>query len=312
MAGTVKMLTQTQTHEVSLVRRGANRKVFAVTKSESFMDPLKAVLSTPAEGEEQFVAALKSAGADQARIDASVAIYRIQKGFADKLKTEDHVAIAKSAGLELAAKAKKADDEEDEDEEDDEDMPAFLKKKKAKKSAEALALEGVSPEAAAKIEAAFTAKSAEVTELTETVKSLSGMVKTLVEKSDTQQYVAKAARDFAHVPGTPDEIGAVLKSAEKAGVGDVIGKLLGTVNTLVQKSALFGNVGTAGAAGTSGDAWSKIEKLATGLTMKSESGAEMSQAQKISYVMKSTAEGRELYRQYLADNPAQRAKHNFA
>ena len=48
------MLTSVQTAEVSLVRRGANNKRFALTKEDrtmKFAELLKSVLDTEAEGE---------------------------------------------------------------------------------------------------------------------------------------------------------------------------------------------------------------------------------------------------------------------
>jgi hypothetical protein len=295
----VKMLTATTTREVSLVRRGANKKRYAITKSESAMSVFEAVLKTAAEGEEQLVESLKSAGADQKRIDAAVAAFRVTKGFSDVITPED---------AELIAKAAKGD-EDDEDESDD--LPAFMKGKKSKKTKKSAEpdLSALDPATRAQVESVFKSNQ----DLTAQIGQLTNVVKGLVDSGTKQQYVAKAASEYSHIPGTPDEIGAVLKSAHDASpeLGAGIEKLLGMVNGLVQKSAMLGSVGTPGGAGAGGSAWSRIETMAGQLTLKSDSGVEMSKEQKVAHVIAKTAEGRQLYREYLAENPAQRAKHNF-
>ena len=59
----VTKLSQLGTAELSLVNRGANRKRYAITKSQedNEMD-IKAILNVAAEGEDQMVATLKAAG----------------------------------------------------------------------------------------------------------------------------------------------------------------------------------------------------------------------------------------------------------
>ena len=68
------------------------------------------------------------------------------------------------------------------------------------------------------------------------------------------------------------------------------------------------SMGVAGAQAVGGSALTKIEALASGLTMKSDSGKEMTKEQKFAHVITKTAEGRDLYAQYLAEHPKQRAQ----
>ena len=75
-------------------------------------------------------------------------------------------------------------------------------------------------------------------------------------------------------------------------------KSLAITNELVQKSAMFQAMGVATLKGEGADTMSKLNALAAGLTMKSDSGKEMSPEQKFSYVVSKTAEGRALYEQY--------------
>lgn len=265
------------------------------------MDPIKAVISTPAEGEEQFVATLKSAGADENRIAAAVAAFRIQKGFADVLKSEDVEAVLKAGGFKFPPKKK--DDEDMTDEE-----KAAAKKKATKKSGE-LDLAGLAPEAQAQVQAIFKSHEA----LEAKTGRLEEVVKSLTEATLTREYVAKAAKEYSHIPGTAAELGLVLKSAHESSpeLAKGLEKILSAVNGLVQKSALLSPSGVAGGAAPAGSAMQRIETLAHGLTLKADNGKEMSKEQKVTYVCTKTAEGAALYREYLAENPAQRAQYNF-
>lgn len=303
------MLTRMQTAELSLVKRGANKKSYAFAKSENAMNPIHAVMSAPAEGEEQFVALMKSAGASEERVEAAVAAYRLQKGFADVLKSEDLAVIAKAAGYKKAAKKGEDDEEESDDEEDDKDDMPFGKKKKAatKKSAEP---DFAQLDAATRAQVQAVFKSNE--ELTQKSANLEGIVKTLLDERTMGEYVAKA-KEFSHVPGKPEEIAVLMKSAHDSSpeLAKGLEKLLQSMNEIVSKSALLGTIGSSGSGGSSGgSAWAKLEAMADGLVMKSSDG-KLSKEQALARVMKS-AEGRVLYAEYLGEHPAQRAKVNFA
>lgn len=257
------------------------------------MKVMEAVLKTAAEGEDTLIASLKAAGADEKRIDAAVALYRIQKGFADVITDADTAIVSKAFG-----KKPKKDEAADEDEDDME---------KSKKSAQTADLSKLDPETRARVEAVFKSNES----LASQVGQLTSTVKSLIDNGSQREFVAKAEKQFTHIPGKPEEIGLMLKSAH--GVSEQFGKqledLLGMVNGLVQKSAMFGTAGTAGGASPGGSAWTKIEQLAASLVMKSDKGAEMTKEQKIEYVTTKTAEGKALYREYLAENPAQRSRH---
>jgi hypothetical protein len=276
------MLLHTDTLEVSNVKRAANRKKFAVSKSEISMSTVNAVISTPVEGEEQYVATLKSAGADAARIEAATAMFRLRQGYADVLKPED---------LGVSTKSKKAHEEPDGDEEME--MEEEEKAKKSKKSVVAPVSKSadLSPEMHARVEAVF--KSNEL---------LAQQVKELTAKNELAEYTAKAEREFSHVPGSRVELAATLKAAHDAGpdAEKRILSALSATNDIVRKSAMFQDIGTMGGGGAA-DAHSKIQALAAGLTMKAENGNEMTPAQKYNYVITKTAEGRTLYNQYIEE-----------
>ena len=259
------------------------------------MDPtvLKAVLETPAEGEDQFIATLKSAGmTDQAKIDAAVTKYRMQKGLADKFDDGDDDVFLKAAGLEVTPKADPKKDE-----------PAKKSDPKPDESAVAKAVSALGPELKAILEPIIKSNAEKDVQIGE----LSTVVKSLQEDKVTATYVQKADKlDF--VPGNSEKLGLMMKSAY--GVSDDFGKqietLFGQVNTIVEKSSLLTSAGhpflTEGQ-----DAWTEIEEIAKGMVQKS-SDASMTQAKAIDLVLK-TESGADLYRRYLKENPAQRAQY---
>jgi hypothetical protein len=278
----INMLSHLSTLEISNVKRAANRRTYAITKSEEAqMKIVQAVLSTPAEGETEFVATLKSAGADEKRIEAATAMYRMRKGFEDVLQPED---------LGVTAKAhKEPDGDEQEEDESDEAFKSRMAKAKAKKAkkCDEPAHKSADPEVEAKLSALFKSN-----------QMLASQLQEQVAKSEQLEYVAKAEREFSHVPGSSADLAVALKAAHDAGPSaeKVLTAALKSVNELVSKSAMLREVGTAG--GTAGSAYQQIEALANGLTMKADSGKEMSKAQKVAYVTSNTAEGRALYAQY--------------
>jgi len=303
----IKMLTNLSTLEISNVKKAANRKRYAITKSETAMD-IKQVVTVVAEGEAEFVETLKSEGASAERIEAETALYRIQKNCADVLKPvekkaheepdkddeeqmdgesdEAYKARAKKSGFEPKKKAAKADNQTGID-------PNF---KPAHKSAE----EAVMDE---KVEALFKC-------MNEKLAAVEKINQELVAKNERLEYVAKAEREFAHAPGSAEEIATVLKSAHDAGpeAEKTIVEQLKRMNDFVAKNeTIMQSMGVAGQPAGNGDAMAKIEALASGLTMKAESGKEMTKEQKISYVISKTAEGRDLYAQYMTEHPKQRA-----
>lgn len=300
----ITMLSGLNTVELTLTKRGANNRRFALTKGGLPMDPevIQALISTAAEGEDALIETLKSQGVtDQEKIDAAVASYRIQKGMKDLVPDDVMANVAKSAGYELAAKA----DPKPEPKADPKPEP----KAPARKS---LDLSNLDDKSRAAVEAVFKSHDAQVeksSQLEAMVKSLSETVTSLKDERETQQYVAKAESDFGHLPMSGTEIAAMLKSAHSVGGEFAAGfeTMLGRVDEMISKSAMLTVMGNVRKQ-AEGGAWSKLENLADGIVTKS-AGSEhpMTKAQAMDFVLK-TEEGKALYREYLGDNPSQRAE----
>ncbi len=309
----ITMLSGLTTAELTLTKRGVNRRRFAMTKGGFPMDPevLAALIGTPAEGETEFLATLKSVGVtDQEKIDAAVAQFRIQKGMKDLVPDNVMAAVAKAAGYEGTAKAVTPNEGKDDKEPDATSGKVDPKAKQKDKLGKSVDLSNLDPVTKAQVEAIYKSHADMATksgELEAVVKSLAGEVQGLKDDKLEVKYVAKAAQDFSHLPMGDQALGLMLKSAHEMSPDFAKGfeQLLGRMDGMIQKSAMLTNMGAVTKA-SEGGAWDKLQALANGIVQKSaEGGKEMSNQQALDLVLKSDT-GKQLYREYLGDNPRQR------
>lgn len=289
------MLTQLQTGELSLVRRGANNKRIAITKSEedmTFDELLKSVLETEAEGESELLKTLKASGADADALEVAKANYRMQHGFKDKLSVEQLGEVAKAAGYVVK--------EEDDDDDEDKDKPAFLrgKKKKKDKAKKSHVPADMPPEMAA----IFKTQQDEMADLRKSNDEQGNELSVMKKETLRKEYVQKCATEFPFVPGmNPDQMGEMLQKAYE--VGDEFGKQLEgqwkSTSEAIKDSSLMDTHGRLVINGGSGGApTDKLNTIAKGIAEK----------KKISFAKAYTEamdENPELYQEYLSDNPAQ-------
>lgn len=185
----INMLTGVRTDEVSLVRRGANNRRFALTKSEDrdmkFPELLQSVLATKAEGEDELVATLKSADATDEAIEVAVAQYRFQNGFKDKLSPDTFATVAKAAGFEVSKAS-------EEGEEEDPEKPGFLMngKKMPEKKTDDM------PEETRK---AFDEQAATLARLEKEASAKDARIEKIEKEALRKEYVTKCADEFSHV-----------------------------------------------------------------------------------------------------------------
>ncbi len=92
-------LTDLHAHEVSIVRRGANRKKFLVVKEGEAEDKLFDILDTAAKDEDKLADLIK--GMDVEGQTVAKTAYRLLAGFKGKLSPEALISIGKQAGLEF-------------------------------------------------------------------------------------------------------------------------------------------------------------------------------------------------------------------
>ncbi len=306
----ITMLSGLTTAELTLTKRGANNRRFALTKGGIPMDPevLKAIMGTPAEGETELLATLKSQGVtDQEKIDAAVASYRVQKGMKDLVDDDTMATVSKTAGYE----AKKAVTPEEGKDDKKPDATSGKVDPKAKKGdgprpvGKSVDLSHLDEATRQHVESVFKSHES----MLERTSQLETVVKSLQDEKQEQHYVAKAAKDYAHLPLGEQQLGLMLKSANDMNPEFAKGfeLLLGRMDEMVEKSAMLTTMGAVTKA-NEGGGWSKIETMADGIVQKSaESASPITKAQAIDAVLK-TETGKALYREYLGDNPQQRAE----
>ena len=292
MPETINMLTDVRTAEVSLVRRGANNKRFALTKEDrtmKFTELLSTVLDTKAEGEDQMVETLKSAGANDEAVEVAVAQFRIQSGFQDKFSKEQFAIVAKAAGFETG----KAEDEEE-----DPEKPGFLrngKRMKAKKSHVPVDM----PEA---VQKRFDEQEATNVALAKEVKDGAAKVIALEKEAVRKEFVAKCQSDYAHVPGqSVEEMGKMLHDAYEVSkdFGEKLENQWKLTSEAIEKSSLLSAQGSAHSP-QGGSALGRVESIAKEYQSKDPS-LTIEKAKALAY-----ERNPELYSEYMADNPAQR------
>ena len=308
-----KSLTDLTTNEVSLVKRGAVNRRFAVKKEATVDQILKAVLEQPADGEDAVRAALEKSDVSPQGRDAVLGAVRILSAFRDVIPAEIAKAAPKMAGYandeahdyaegggkgKFPAKKKMkkdmadGDGDEDEDEEDEEEhkFPPSKKKKATYKSADLPA------DARAHLEAIEKAQQ-------EAVEKAAQLERELQAERDVRlnkEFVEKAQRDFGTL-GPAKDIGPVLKSlhAVDGDLATKVERLLKQATERVKTAALFAERGRDGSAqGDEDTAWGQIQKRASELVSKSADG-NMSHAQAVALVMQRDPE---LYERYKSEH----------
>ena len=296
MPETVNMLSGLSTLEISNVKRAANRKKYATTKaadattSQETTVPIdiQKALSVAAEGEPEYVATLKSAGKAEDEIKVLTAQYRLSKNFADVLPPAGAV-----------TKAAKPADEDDLDQQDGETDKAYAsrmkKAAKAKKTAKSADVED-EPAEDPRLEAVMKSNAT----LAKTVESLS-------TGNRANEFRLEARTQYRYVGKSEDDIVAMLEQGHQAGTLEITRKSMKALSDMNASNPAFKELGFVGKSdGTKHEPYEELAKLADSVTMKSADGSELSEAQKMNRVLK-TAQGRVLYSEYLAQNPAQRA-----
>lgn len=299
MAGVINMLTSVQTAELSVVRRGANGKRFALTKSEdpgmNFSELLKNVLDTPAEGEAQLIETLKSAGADEDAINVAVANFRVQSGFKDKLSEEQFSAVAKAAGFDVEKVRDKK--REDEDEEDPR-RPGFFRSGKRMPTAKS----HTPADMPAETRKTFDEQNASIELLRKEAAADKAEVVSLKKEAERKEYITKCTKEYSHVPGqSAEDMGKMLQEAYDVskGFGEQLEKQWKETSTALKASALLKAQGMTHSPSDSSSAMGQLETIAKEFIAKDP---KMSKDIAISKALEARPD---LYPEYLAENPAQ-------
>lgn len=263
----INVLTNLDTLGVSLVRRGANKRKFAITKSEEVMDEkdielLSTVLKEAGyDGEEKLAEAIAKQQLGEKEQNAIKGALRILNAF------RDNAEIKKLADMLAAAVGYPPPNG---------GYPAPKMPDDAKKPSYptpmAKAIEGLPSEQRAAMEPVLKAiyESVEASAVERIQKAEERAAKTeeiLKAERDERlrkEFVAKAVAEYDKVPGKPEELGLVLKSLHDVdpGLCKKVEAVLKSTQAVLKESALFVEKGRSGESVNDNDPWAQIQKAA--------------------------------------------------
>lgn len=307
-AGKINALQGLDTLGVSLVKRGANKRTFAITKSEKQMPTLVETMQNilkdgSLEKPEAVTAIAKSAGLTDKGAAALEGVAKLMEAFADDPALRAAVAKMAEDNTEESRKAKDAKEKEfppkkgegkgdgDEDEDDEE------KRKAAKKSADALS--ALPAEVRSQLEGLWKSQEEAVRKAEERVAAAEAIVKAERSLRIEREWIAKAEKELTHVPGKkPAELGKLLKSAADADekMAQTMYESFKAASDAVKKSNMLREFGSNPAGGESMTAYDAIVAKAQQLVQKGEGSMSLDQA--IEKVMKMDPS---LYEAYTAE-----------
>jgi len=218
---------------ISFVPRGANKKQFLVVKEDMKEDIVRTILETP-DGD--LAKALQGAGLEGEGAEALVGAAKVLKAYKDALPEDAIALLAKCTGLALPAMKK--------------DMPK-QPQEGAGVGADKQAAGGLSKEALEKLDPGVRALLEKALEERDqaTVKAdqALSLAKELKDEKVLKEYVEKA-EDLPHLPIEPLKFGPVMKALGEAHPEEFaeVYRVLKAVDAIVEKSALFSEIGKAG------------------------------------------------------------------
>jgi len=268
----INMLSAVRTRELSLVRRGANNKRFALTKGSpmKFEELVAQVIGTEADGEQQLAESLRKSGHSDEAVEAAVVQYRMAQGFADQVDKGAFELVAKAAGYDLAPKVEPKADKPEPKAAPSQEIPAELAK-------------------------SLDDKDAKIAEL---AKSLDDEKRTRVRN----ELIAECEKSYAHVPGMSAEAQADAILGARAAGGDLeqtLRKSWAETDKAMQESDLLRSAGSPLRENTGG-AYEQIGKMVAERVAKSATPLTVAQAEAMVL-----DENPALYEAYLAEHPEQ-------
>lgn len=313
---TINLLTNVKTAKVSLVKRGANKRQFAIFKSEKTMpddntipmeemeEIFKAIVETEAEGEEKLEDIFKQEKLSPKAMNAVKGALRLLGAYKEEVGGDLMKKLAAAAGYGYAAPKKQEPKKEPE-------------KKQKKKDEEhkypmAKALDGLPDELREQLEPVFKAqqdlydeeiakaeKHAE--DADKRTEEVAKALKTERDQRQTQEWIAKSEDELSHFPGkSSEELGKMLKALHDVNPEMATAQFesMKAASDAIKESDLLKTAGTGTAPG--GSAYQKIQEMVKAKIAKS--GDTMTPEQAEVEIMK---EDPVLYEKYLEENPAQ-------
>lgn len=324
MGETINALTDIDTLELTLCKRGKNKKRYAFAKSEEgnmadeILEALGPVLEVETEGEDKIGTIFKAVSPKGK--DAVKGAMRLLSGFKDELPGDVMGGLADLAGFDRpVAKAEPADEDEAKKKaeakkakEEKEAMDAKNKDNPKPKFGEPVKKadgtyefsDDVPEEVRAHLAMLWKAKDVSDERATQADNRATEAEKLLKSERDERllkDFIQKSADEYSHV-GESEELGAMLLELHGSNpeLQAKVEKQMAASEKRIAEGALLTELGSSGGNRSAGSAWAKICKMAEGIVQKSENG--ITEAAARDRVMQ---EHPDLYNEYLSENPAQ-------
>jgi hypothetical protein len=268
---------------VSLVKRGANKKRIALTKGlETSMEKILEILkSYKAEGEAKLDELCRVAKMSPEATDALKSMLKLAMAYQEELPPELMKQMMALAGVEQEAPP-----------------PAPTPTDKSVD-----VLKSLDGKVKVAVEAVLKAQRDEVQKQQKKNEELESIIKAERNVRLTREFVSKAEKDFAKMPGTHADFGVLLKDLHDVCDEKLfarVEKALSDAHAVIKDSSVLkehGRVGSGGSVG--GDTMTKIEALAKDLITKSETKLSRSDA-----IVRVLAQNPDLYAAYNAERTA--------
>jgi len=278
---TTNELTDLETVEVSLVDKGANRRTFAIRKSEkNTMTVIEAILAAPFDKSEELMERLKKAELSEQAAEGVKSALQLLSAFQEELPES---LVSEMMGL-IGMSEEKAEEEDEEKEEKQEDPAEEATEEVAEEAAAAeeesekseeeedeemeKRLSALPEETRGMVEQLWKSNRSEVKKR----KELEQQIKKAEQEKRLGEFVKKAREDFSSLPAKPEEIGAFMSSLN-GDTAKFAQSLLKSANEIISSGGITSEIGKSIADAQQIDSISKAEQMAAEI-VKSEGVSE--------------------------------------
>ena len=260
-------LRELETVEVSLVDKGANKRTFAIKKSEQKeMNIIEAILAAPFEKSDALIERLKKAELSEQAIEGIKSAVQILSAFQEEIpadllkdlmtlggfaKEEEEEEEEKPEATEEGAPEEEAEKQEDEDEDEDED--AMQKR-----------LASLPKSTRSMVEQLWKSNQVAVKKAEE----LEAKIKKADDEKRLSECVALAKSEFGALPVKSEELGSFIKSLDGTDTSDFVLGLLRSSNEMIASTGLTSEIGKSTSGTNDKDSIAKAERMADALVEK--------------------------------------------
>ena len=250
-------LRELETLEVSLVDKGANKRVFAIKKSEKReMDVIEAILAAPFEKSEAILERLRKAELSEQAVEGIKSAVQILSAFQEEVPENLIKELMSLGGL-------SKQEEEEEETEPTEESPEGVEEPPAKEEEEeedALEkkLDGLPKDMKAMVEQLFKSNKDAVKKAEE----LEIQIKKAADEKRLFECVEIAKSDFSSLPANAEQLAVFIKSLDGSDNSEFVLGLLRSSNEMISKGSLTSEIGKSTSSTNENSAIAKAERMA--------------------------------------------------